>query len=373
MRGAQGPGGPRGRTAPERFRSGVYARRRILAILVVLLLIALLVPRTCQALLGSGEDAGSSQDRQAGAGGAANEDGAQEGALEEGATEDAGDADAGGTDAGGTDAEKSEDDDRSEGDDPSSRGAPFVDDEPGDGGASGTEDGDEAAPDLAAMMTTELAVIGGEIPAAGDGQSSGAGAPNPPETGGEPPADEHPMSETQFALAASPTPAEQPANTRRAPSTESEPAERAAPRAKAKRAPRAAEWGSGRLDLTPPTLAVSRAGPAERGARRTRIEPVLAEPAEPVLAEPAEPVLAEPPAPIPHDRAFVGNPRSGVARGVPRGVANNFGGNAAGALHGAPAFNRAVAAPRLPAVPRAAPAAATWGAGAAAAARPVAF
>ncbi len=194
------------------------------------------------------------------------------------------------------------------------------------------------------------------------------------------------MSETQFALAASPTPAEQPANTRRAPSTESEPAERVAPRAKAKRAPRATEWGSGRLDLTPPTLAVSRAGPEERGARRTRIEPVLAEPAEPVLAEPAEPVLAEPvlaepaepvlaepPAPIPHDRAFAGNPRSGVARGVPRGVANNYGGNAAGALHGAPAFNRAVATPRLPAVLRAAPAAATRGAGAAAAARPVAF
>jgi hypothetical protein len=41
-------------------------------------------------------------------------------------------------------------------------------------------------------------------------------------------------------------------------------------------------------------------------------------------------------------------------------------------LHGAPAFNRAVATPRLPAVLRAAPAAATRGAGAAAA-RPVAF
>jgi hypothetical protein len=344
----------------------VYTRRRILAILGVLLLSALLVPRTCQALLGSGEDAGSSQDRQAGAVGAANEAGAEEGATEDAGNAGADSTDAGNTGAGSTDAKKSE------GDDPSSRGAPFVDDGPGDGGAPGTEDGDEAAPDLAAMMT-ELAVIGGgEIPAAGSGQSSGAGAPSPSGTGGEPLADEHPMSETQFALAASPTPAEQPANTRRAPSTESEPAERAAaPGAKAKRAPRAAEWASSRGDLTPPTLAVSRAGPEERGARRTRIEPaepVLTEPAEPVLTEPAEPVLTEPPAPIPHDRAFVGNPRSGVARGV----ANNYGGNAAGALHGAPAFNRAVATPRLPAVLRAAPAAATRGAGAAAA-RPVAF
>ncbi len=341
MHGAQGPGGPRGGIAPERLRSGVasrgvYTRRRILAILVVLLLIALLVPRTCQALLGSDEDAGSSQDQQAGAVGAADEVGAEEGAPE----------DAGNAGAGSSDSEKSE------GNDPSSRGAPFVDDEPGDGRASGIEDGDEAVLDRAAMMTELTVIHGVEIPAAGYGQSSGAGAaPSPSGTGGEPPADAHPMSETQFSLAASPTPAEQPANTRRAPSTESEPTDKVVP-PRVKWGPRA-ELAGGKEDLAPRILAVSQAGPEERGVRRTKIEPVL----------------AEPPAPIPNGRAFVGNPRVSVARGV----ANNYGGDAAGALHGAPAFNRAVAVPRLPAVLRAAPAATTRGAGAAAAARPVAF
>jgi len=45
----------------------VYVRRRILAVLVVLLLLALLVPRACQALLGSNEDTGPREHRKAGA------------------------------------------------------------------------------------------------------------------------------------------------------------------------------------------------------------------------------------------------------------------------------------------------------------------
>ena len=337
MHGAQGPGGPREGIAPERARSGtsgrsVYARRRILAILVLLLLLALLVPRACQALLGSDEDAGSRQDRQAGAAGAATEAGAEEGGAE--------DADAGSTDAGNTDAEKSEDND------PSSRGAPFVeDDEPDGEGASGTEDGDEAAPDLAAMVTDLAVSDGGEGLTGGDGQSPGADPPSPSGAGGEPPADAQPMSEIQFALAASRTPVEQPADTRRTPSTESEPADRAAPAA-----PPRAERVRDRGDLIPPTPVVAPGGPEERrGVRRTAIEPVLAEPVTP--------------APIPTGRAFVGNPGGGVA--------NNYGGNTGGVLNGALAFNRAGAAPRAPAV-HAAPAAPLRGPGSVAAG-PAAF
>src|SRR3954451_6405599 len=51
MQGGQGPSGEPGR--------GVYVVRRIVAALVVLLLLALLVPQACQALLGSGEEPGS--------------------------------------------------------------------------------------------------------------------------------------------------------------------------------------------------------------------------------------------------------------------------------------------------------------------------
>src|SRR5215210_7639455 len=69
MLGVQGPGGPRWGLAPGRrgsrtFGRDVYVRRRILAVLVVLLLLALLVPRACQALLGSNEDTGPREHRK---------------------------------------------------------------------------------------------------------------------------------------------------------------------------------------------------------------------------------------------------------------------------------------------------------------------
>src|SRR5215217_8433265 len=87
MYGAQGPGG-----------RGVYARRRLLAVLVVLLLLALLVPRACQALLGSNEDTGQGEGQRSGAAGKA---------AGAGAKEDAGDAGASNADTGNAGAEKS--------------------------------------------------------------------------------------------------------------------------------------------------------------------------------------------------------------------------------------------------------------------------
>ena len=169
MHGAQGPGGPRGGLPPERTRSGTtgrgsYARRRLLAIFIVLLLLALLVPRACQALFGSDDPAGGEGDRNAGVAGASDDDAArgEDNADEDGAgAGDAGagddgtaDADAAGTDTAGTNTEK-----RGAKDDSSSRGAPFVEGRSGNEDDAGAEDGnEEAAPDLNAMVV-ELAVV----------------------------------------------------------------------------------------------------------------------------------------------------------------------------------------------------------------------
>ena len=63
MRGAQGPGDARGGRAPARARSRqVYTARRLLAAMILLLVLVLLVPRACQAILGS-EDARPRADR----------------------------------------------------------------------------------------------------------------------------------------------------------------------------------------------------------------------------------------------------------------------------------------------------------------------
>jgi hypothetical protein len=58
MRGIQGPGGSRPRDRTRR----AYAVRRVLAILILLLVLALIIPRACQALSGSDEDARSGGD-----------------------------------------------------------------------------------------------------------------------------------------------------------------------------------------------------------------------------------------------------------------------------------------------------------------------
>ena len=67
MRGDQGPGDARGGRVPAHARPRVrsrqvYTARRLLAAMILLLLLVLLVPRACQALLGS-EDAGPGVDQ----------------------------------------------------------------------------------------------------------------------------------------------------------------------------------------------------------------------------------------------------------------------------------------------------------------------
>src|SRR5918994_1344757 len=280
-----------GGTRSGRGGRGVYARRRLIAVLVVLLLLALLIPLTCQALLGSNEDArqGGEQrsdeaDTAAGAGteddegdaGTGNAGEGDDGEPDEadtaagaGTEDDEGDAgtgnagegddgepdeadtaagagteddegDAGTSNAGeGDDGEPDEADtaagagteddegDAGEGDDgepgtqddSSGRGAPFLDDR------SSGENGDEAAPELLALETP-LAAVNEEDSAAGEDQGSSGSALDSSVAGGEPQAEEQPISENQFALAAPPE--QQPTHTReRAPTRRSGPADAA--------------------------------------------------------------------------------------------------------------------------------------------------
>jgi hypothetical protein len=124
----------------------VYARRRILAILVVLILLALVLPRACQALMGSDDAAGGGLGGEPQAGAAGTETGT-------GASEGEGSGNAGADDASSSDAQSDTQKDEGAGeakDEPSDRGAPFLDD--GTDGDSGSG-GDEAAPDLLALVT----------------------------------------------------------------------------------------------------------------------------------------------------------------------------------------------------------------------------
>jgi hypothetical protein len=178
----------------------------------VLLLLALLLPRACQALMGSDSDAGRgpSGEQQAGAAGTETGTGAGEGESED---------NAGTEDASPGDAEKDEGADEAK-DETSDRGAPFLED-----GSDGENDsgGDEAAPDLLALVTPTTTVAEEEVSAGEEGGSVGGSS-----GAVEPQADEQPISENQFALAASPAPAKQPSSGgERAPTRRSEPAETA--------------------------------------------------------------------------------------------------------------------------------------------------
>jgi hypothetical protein len=155
----------------------MYVRRRILAVLVVLLLLALLVPRACQTLLGSNEDTGPREDRKAGAPETA-------------------------TGSGTKDTGKTETKDT-----PSDRGAPFVKDEADSKDTSG-----EATTDLTAMIAGP-AVIGGDEAlavedAAGDGPSTDQGAQGP--AGPSLAASQQTVVEPQNAPETSPAPARRP-------------------------------------------------------------------------------------------------------------------------------------------------------------------
>src|SRR5215218_2668655 len=200
MFGAKGPGG-----------RGVYARRRLVAVVVVLIVLALLAPRACQALLGSNEDAGQGEGQRSGTAGKA---------AGAGAEDDAGDAGTSNADTGNAGAEKSGTQAQpSTHDDSSGRGAPFMEkgsvSEDGSGEAS-----EEAAPDLGAMVTNLAVIDGSEDSSASEDQGAGGSAPGSLETGSE-----QPISEIQFALAASPAPTQQPSSEPEpAPTRRSEPA-----------------------------------------------------------------------------------------------------------------------------------------------------
>src|SRR5215213_5476429 len=165
MYGAQGPGG-----------RGVYARRRLLAVLVVLLLLALLVPRACQALLGSNEDTGQGEGQRSGAAGKA----AGAGAEDDAGDADTGNADTGNADTGNADTGNAEKSDtqakQSTKEGTSDRGAPFVEDKPGAGDRSG-EAGEEAAPDLGVMVANLAVIDGSEEFASSEDQGAAESAP----------------------------------------------------------------------------------------------------------------------------------------------------------------------------------------------------
>jgi len=310
MFGAKGPGG-----------RGVYARRRLVAVVVVLIVLALLAPRACQALLGSNEDAGQGEGQRSGTAGKVAGTGAQD---------DAGDAGPGNADTGNAGAEKSGAQDKPvTQDDSSNRGAPFVEDEPGTENGSG-EASEEATPDLGVLATNLAVIDGSEDFAASEDQGGGGSAP-----GSQEPVSEQPISEVQFALAASPAPTQQPSSEPEpAPTRRSEPAA-AAPVA----APAPIPLGERIRDRAGRRARVALAEPAaldEVAARQIVVEPVAVEPVAPapvavepvapapVAVEPVapapiavEPVAPAPPAAIPSHPAFAPTPATGALNGAP--------------------------------------------------------
>jgi hypothetical protein len=321
MFGSKGPG--------ER---DVYARRRLLAVLAVLVLLALLVPRACQALLGSNEEAGQGEGQKSGAPGKA---------AGAGAKNDAGDADTGNADTGN--AEKSDKQNTQDG--TSDRGAPFVEDKPGAGGRSG-EAGEEAAPDLGVMVANLAVIDGSEEFASSEDRGAAESAPESSETGSE-----QPISEVQFALAASPAPTQQPSSepeTQQS-SFEPEPApgRRPEPEAAAPAAgPAPATLGEQIRDRANRRVTAALAETAaleEVGTPQTAVEPVA--PAAPVATVPVAAVPA-PPTPAP-----VAPAPAALAPAAPAPAAPTFAPTpAAGALNGIPTVP--AVKPNLPAGPR---------------------
>jgi hypothetical protein len=323
MFGSKGPG--------ER---DVYARRRLLAVLAVLVLLALLVPRACQALLGSNEEAGQGEGQKSGAPGKA---------AGAGAKNDAGDAGTGNADTGN--AEKSDKQNTQDG--TSDRGAPFVEDKPGAGGRSG-EAGEEAAPDLGVMVANLAVIDGSEEFASSEDRGAAESAPESSETGSE-----QPISEVQFALAASPAPTQQPSSepeTQQS-SFEPEPApgRRPEPEAAAPAAgPAPATLGEQIRDRANRRVTAALAETAaleEVGTPQTAVEPVA-----PVAAVPAPPTPA-PVAPAPAALAPAALAPAAPAPAAPAPAAPTFAPTpAAGALNGIPTVP--AVKPNLPAGPR---------------------
>jgi hypothetical protein len=271
MFGSKGPGG-----------GDVYARRRLLAVLAVLVLLALLVPRACQTLLGSNEEAGQGEGQKSGAAGKA---------AGAGAEDDAGDAGTGNADTGNAEKSDTQANQRTE-EGTSDRGAPFVEDKPGSGDRSG-EAGEEAAPDLGVMVANLAVIDGSEEFASSEDQGAAESAPESSETGSE-----QPTSELQFALASpalTQQPSSEPETQQPSPNPEPAPARRPEPEAAAPAGPAPAPLGEQIRDRAnrrvtaalPETAALE-----EVGAPQTAVEPVAPVAAEPVAAAPAPVVPA---------------------------------------------------------------------------------
>jgi hypothetical protein len=280
MFGSKGPGG-----------GDVYARRRLLAVLAVLVLLALLVPRACQTLLGSNEEAGQGEGQKSGAAGKA---------AGAGAEDDAGDAGTGNADTGNAEKSDTQANQRTE-EGTSDRGAPFVEDKPGSGDRSG-EAGEEAAPDLGVMVANLAVIDGSEEFASSEDQGAAESAPESSETGSE-----QPTSELQFALASpalTQQPSSEPETQQPSPNPEPAPARRPEPEAAAPAGPAPAPLGEQIRDRAnrrvtaalPETAALE-----EVGAPQTAVEPVAPVAAEPVAAEPvaAAPAPAAPAPAVP--------------------------------------------------------------------------
>jgi hypothetical protein len=320
MRGTQRPGGGR----PHDRTRRMYAVRRVLAILILLLLLALIIPRACQALIGSQEGAGPGEDR--------------------GATAPEKAAGAGGADGGeGTTAEKKAD--VTDEDAAKKKG----EGEARKGKVAAGQDGEK---DLGAILTETL--VERSAPPEGTGQDAavGDGADRtaqllvgfdagdeqqlpPQDATGPAPADQPaPVGRQSPGLSNTAAPAEKPPH---------EPAPK--PRARSERGPVAsASWRVSKpapepieqpavrsASVSGPNLdrvQISAPEPGPVGAATVRVTPVAATPVQP--------------APVVNDTAFVGGSSVAVNTG---GAATNFGGapvNSIGAVRGAVAVAGAV-------------------------------
>jgi hypothetical protein len=360
--------------------SGVYTRRRILAVLLVLLLLAILVPRACQALVGSnagtgskGGQAGNAATTNAGTGSKGGQAGNVAG-TDTGAGSGAG---ANGTNAATANADKSKE---ASSDD---SGAPFLDARAGNDHAS--EGGENAAPDLLALVTPVAVIEGDEGLASGDGE--GAGAPIPSETGDETQAGQQPTTEPRNLLIARREAAEQPSlgeESALAPRSR-----RAAPAAFEPASTPRTERFHERRDRIRATPVVVPAAVNEAGVPQTTVEPIATAPvaAAPAVTEPAvtPPAVAArsvpaAPAALQNDTSFVPNLAGGVAANPGGNTLGNTVGSAVGpapaALPAGPRLSApgpAVARPALPARPAALPAGPRLSAPEPTAARPAVF
>ena len=288
--------------------------------------------------MGSDSDAGGepSGEQQAGAAGTETGTGTGEGESAD---------NAGPEDASPGDADEAKDE-------PSDRGAPFLED-----GSDGENDsgGDGAAPDLLALVTPTTVVAEEDASADEEGGSVGGSS-----GAGEPQADEQPISENQFALAASRAPqetssGEEPAPTRRTGPAETAPvveqdaaslSERVRARAdrraaRAERLAARAERLAARAERLAATPVAEPAALQGAGQRQAVVEPAVTE------TFGTAPVATAPVATAPVATAPVATAQAPVPAAVSSGPA--FVSTRSGGLNGARAVHGALpaAGPRL--------------------------